>query len=43
MILLDLDTLESTFLPPESKGKRGTDTIFSWYGRYLQAKALGKP
>ncbi|MBT4059089.1 MAG: pyridoxal phosphate-dependent aminotransferase [Euryarchaeota archaeon] len=40
---MDVGRLEDTFLPLESKKKTGSDTIFTWYGRYLQAKALGEP
>ncbi len=39
---MDLARLESTFLPKESRVKTGSDTIFEWYGRYQQAKALGE-
>ncbi|MBO58474.1 MAG: hypothetical protein CMA77_05715 [Euryarchaeota archaeon] len=40
---VDLGELENTFLPLESRVKTGSDVIFSWYGRYQQAKALGEP
>ncbi|MDP6325885.1 MAG: pyridoxal phosphate-dependent aminotransferase, partial [Candidatus Thalassarchaeaceae archaeon] len=43
VISVDLSHLEKTFLPPESLLKTGSDVIFSWYGRYQQAKALGEP
>ncbi|MCS5526372.1 MAG: aminotransferase class I/II-fold pyridoxal phosphate-dependent enzyme, partial [Candidatus Poseidoniales archaeon] len=43
VIAVDLGRLEDAFLPAESKKKTGSDTIFAWYGRYLQAKALGEP
>lgn len=43
VFVVDLGRLEATFLPDESRVKNGTDTIFTWYGRYLQAKALGEP
>ncbi len=43
VVAVDLGRLEDTFLPAESKKKTGSDTIFAWYGRYLQAKALGEP
>ncbi len=43
VVRMDLETLENTFLPDESRVKKGSDNIFAWYGRYQQAKALGEP
>lgn len=42
VVRMDLETLENTFLPFESRAKQGGDTIFAWYGRYQQAKSLGE-
>ena len=40
---MDVEQLENTFLPKESRVKSGRDNIFAWYARYQQAKALGEP
>ncbi len=41
--VVDVEQLENTFLPEESRAKSGRDNIFAWYARYQQAKALGEP